>query len=366
MASLPRLSSSPAWQRDLGLVGAYTEEISQAFQDAEIKGRELRKDAASGAMFVSAGTLHGLISDTIKDTFLKTMTPLWEKAWDLGYESAVTILGKTPQRSNASALQGFLDTEGTHWLDQISRTGLGNSNARSEVIARTEVARAMNAAVIQAYRDNGVQYKHLLIAPDDLCDICVTAKEEGEIPLDAIFPGGGLGGPFHPNCRCMPAPAGMELEPPQAHIGKRYITESEARQAAREDPGRLGWILLRAKDEDGKYRFLLQQRPDGTWGMPGGGLHIGEDPWLGALRETEEEIGDLPPQLECVKTFHHLEDEQKIQAYVYLCEVPYFQPRMNGSTPEETQGAAWFRRKEVSHLSLAPKFRGRTGRIQSA
>jgi hypothetical protein len=91
--------------------------------------------------------------------------------------------------------------------------------------------------------------------------------------------------------------------------------------------------------------------------MPGGGLHVGEDPWLGALRETEEEIGDLPPQLECVKTFHHLEEDQKIQAYVYLCDVPYFQPKMNGSTPEETQGAAWFRKKEVGNLRLAPKFR---------
>jgi 8-oxo-dGTP pyrophosphatase MutT (NUDIX family) len=352
-----RTRQFPGWERDLGLVGAYTEEISQAFQDAEIRGRELRAKAASGNMFVSAGTLHGLISDTIKDTFLKTMTPLWEKGWSLGYESAVQVMGTTATRSNPSALQGFLDTEGTHWLEQIARTGLGNSNARSEVIARTEVARAMNAAAIQAYRDNGVQYKHLLVAPDDLCDICVAAKEEGDIPLDAIFPGGGLGGPFHPNCRCMPAPSGFTAEPPQAHIGKRYITEDEARKKAREDPDRLGWLLLRAKDEDGKYRFLLQQRNDGTWGMPGGGLHVGEDPWLGALRETEEEIGDLPVQLECVGTFHHLEEGQKIQAYVYLCDVPYFSPAMNGSTPEETQGAAWFRKKEVGHLNLTPKFK---------
>jgi 8-oxo-dGTP pyrophosphatase MutT (NUDIX family) len=352
-----KIGQFPGWERDLGLVGAYTEEISQAFQNAEIKGRELRKDAASGTMFVSAGTLHGLISDTTKDIFLKTMTPLWEKAWALGYESALQLTSNTPKGTNDSALQGFLDTEGTHWLEQIARTGLGNSNARSEIIARTEVARAMNAAAIQAYRDSGVQYKHLLVAPDDLCDICMAAKEEGEIPLDAIFPGGGLGGPFHPNCRCMPAPAGLDAEPPQAHIGKRYITEDQARKKAREDPNRLGWILLRAKDDDGKYRFLLQQRNDGSWGMPGGGLHVGEDPWLGALRETEEEIGDLPLELECVGTFHHLEEGQKIQAYVYLCDVPYFHPAMNGSTPEETQGAAWFRKKEVGHLNLTPKFK---------
>jgi hypothetical protein len=40
-----------------------------------------------------------------------------------------------------------------------------------------------------------------------------------------------------------------------------------------------------------------------------------------------------------------------------LCDVPYFHPSLDGSTPEETRGAAWFRRKEVGALNLAPKFR---------
>ena len=30
------------------------------------------------------------------------------------------------------------------------------------MIARTEIARAINSAAIQCYRDNGVTYKHLL------------------------------------------------------------------------------------------------------------------------------------------------------------------------------------------------------------
>ena len=36
---------------------------------------------------------------------------------------------------------------------------------------------------------------------------------------------------------------------------------------------------------------------------------------------------------------------------------PYFSPKMNGSTPEETQGAAWFRKGEIGDLDLTPKFR---------
>jgi 8-oxo-dGTP pyrophosphatase MutT (NUDIX family) len=335
----------PGWQHDVALVGEYRGMISQAFQDTEIQGRKLRKEAAAGQMFVSAGTLHDLVSGIAKDVFISTMTPLWTKAWDLGYSSASELLGKSGAAGH-EALQNFLDTEGTHWLEQIARTGLGNSDARSEIIARTEVARAMNAAAIQCYRDNGITHKHLLVSPENCCDICMAAKEEGDIPLDAIFPGGGLGGPFHPQCRCIPAPSGIAVQPPAAHVSK----------SAREDHSRLAWLLLRAQDEDGKYRFLLQQRSEGTWGMPGGTPHVGEDPWDAAVRETTEEIGDLPP-LKIARTFHHVEEDGKTQAYLWLVDVPYFQPKLNGDTPEETQGAAWFRKKEIGNLDLVDKFR---------
>ena len=368
----------PGWQQDLGLVGRYKEEISQAFQDAEVKGSQLRKDAATGNMYVSYGTLRGLVSDVVRETFLETMTPMWEKAWTLGYESAGQLCGKGVIPLSGDNLQAFLDTEGTHWLDQISRTGLGNSNARSEIIARTEIARAMNAGAMQAYKDCGVQYKHLLIAPDDTCDICVAAKMEGPIPLDAIFPGGGLGGPFHPNCRCIPAPAGIEVEPPQAHMGKgdwgtsvhQYARslysgagncecgdaqDNHAPGSNIEDESRVAWLLIRARDEKGKWRYLLQQHTDGKWGMPGGSTHIGESGYTAAYRETVEEIGDLP-QLTVVHDFSHM-DPDGIQSFLYLCETKMFKPALNGSTPEETLSTAWFRKGEISDLDLIGKFR---------
>jgi len=335
----------PGWQQDLGLVGAYKERIGQAFLDAGVKGGQLRKDAASGKMWVSAGTLHGLISDATRETFLDVMTPMWEKAWDLGYDSGTELLGKSGG-SNDEQLQAFLGTEGSHWLDQVSRTGLSNPGARSEVIARTEVARAMNAGAMQAYKDSGVSYKHLLVSPDDTCDICFAAKEEGVIPLDAIFPGGGQGGPFHPQCRCIPAPAGIDVEPPQAHIGK----------SATEDESRLGWLLIRARDEDGKWRYLLQQRDDGSWGMPGGSAHVDEDGFSAACRETAEEVGDLPP-LRVIRDFNHTDPDGR-QVFLYLCEASgMFTPKINGSTPEETAGTGWFKRKEIGDLNLTPKFR---------
>jgi 8-oxo-dGTP pyrophosphatase MutT (NUDIX family) len=176
--------------------------------------------------------------------------------------------------------------------------------------------------------------------------------DDGDIPLDAPFSAGGVIGTVHPACRCVPAPAGIEAEPPLADLGKADGGPS----SLPEDDSRLVWLLLRARDEDGKWRFLLQQRDDGQWGMPGGKPHVGEDAWAAALRETTEEIGAFPPP-RITGTFHHVEDDGETQVFLWLCDVPYFRPAMDGSTPEETRGAAWFRRKEIAGLDLAPKFR---------
>ena len=359
----------PGWERDLGLVGRYKQQISQAFHDAEARGSDLRKKAATGAMFVSNATLRDLISDEVRDVFSDALTPLWTHAWNLGYASAKALVTGQPAdfaaKHDGEALAGFIGTEGEHWLSQIARTGLGNNSARSELIARTEVARAINSAAIQCYRDHGVTHKHLLLSPG-ACDLCKDAADDGVVALDAPFSSGGVLGLSHPACRCCPGPAGVMTEPPLADLGKhQFFGEREAciecgltkeAHGAADDDSRLVWLLLRARDEDGKWRFLLQQRPDGTWGMPGGKPHVGEDAWAAALRETAEEIGQFPPP-RIAGTFHHVEDDGKTQVYLWLCDVPYFHPTLDGATPEETKGVAWLRRKEIAGLNLAPKFR---------
>ena len=156
----------PGWERDLGLVGAYKNLIGQAFHDAESRGSDLRKKAATGGMFVSSATLRDLICDEVRDVFGDTLTPLWTEAWHLGYAAAKSLVTGQPAdftaKDGGEHLPGFIGTEGEHWLSQVARTGLGNNASRSELIARTEVARAINSAAIQCYRDNGVTHKHLL------------------------------------------------------------------------------------------------------------------------------------------------------------------------------------------------------------
>jgi len=214
----------PGWERDLGLVGRYKQEITQAFHDAETKGSDLRKKAATGGMYVSNATLRDLISDEVKEVFAGVLTPLWTEAWNLGYASAKSLVTGQPadfssKSEDSEALAGFIGSEGEHWLQQVARTGLGNNSARSELIARTEVGRAIATAAIQCYRDHGVQYKHLLLSPG-ACDICKDAAEDGDIPLDAPFSAGGVIGQCHPGDRCVPAPSGVEAEPPLADLGK--------------------------------------------------------------------------------------------------------------------------------------------------
>ena len=202
----------PGWERDLGLVGAYKNLIGQAFHDAESRGSDLRKKAATGGMFVSQATLRDLISDEVRDVFGNVLTPLWTEAWHLGYAAAKSLVTGQPAdftaKDGMEHLQGFIGTEGEHWLSQVSRTGLGNNSARSELIARTEVARAINSAAIQCYRDNGVTHKHLL-PRRGACELCEDAADDGDIALDAPFSAGGVLGLVHPGDRCCPAPSSV-------------------------------------------------------------------------------------------------------------------------------------------------------------
>ena len=188
----------PGWERDLGLVGAYKNLIGQAFHDAEARGSALRKKAATGGMFVSSATLRDLIGDEVRDVFSDTLAPLWTEAWHLGY-----AVSEVPRHRPARGLHregrrrapaGFIGTEGEHWLDQVAAPAWGTTPRALRLIARTEVARAINSAAIQCYRDNGVTHKHLLLSPG-ACDICKDAAEDGIIPLDAPFSSGGVLGP---------------------------------------------------------------------------------------------------------------------------------------------------------------------------
>lgn len=77
------------------------------------------------------------------------------------------------------------------------------SDARAEVIARTETAFADVNGNLIAYRESGiVEGKRSLLAQSDYCPICEGIADEGIIPIDGVFSTGHSGPPYHPACRC--------------------------------------------------------------------------------------------------------------------------------------------------------------------
>lgn len=335
----------PGWEHDLGLIGAYTEIVARAFSEAEGKAGKLREEWARGRVAITKAQYQDLVSDYVHQIFTKALAPLWREAWRLGYVSAEKLCGTgSTGNPEGGGLEEFLASEGRHWIEQISRTGLKNPEHRAEIIARTEVARAQWAAAMQCYRERGIERKHLLVAPD-CCRWCRDDAVEGPVPLDAAFASGNVDEPVHVQCRCMPAPWGVNAMPPQAHLGK-----NAKRSTA-------GFLLLRCAGTDGAVRYLLQKRSEevnhpGTWGLPGGGAHAGETPWDAAFREATEEAGNLPELGVQAVIFSCDEDDDY---FTFVCDAARFEPG-GGKTSFEAAGWGWFTPEEIQGLPLQPNF----------
>lgn len=341
----------PGWKSDLGLVGRYVQIVRKTFSQAEGHAGQIRESWSKGNLAITQSQYKDLVGDEIEKAIERSLRPLWEDAWDLGYQSAESLLDGAHEPRDNAGCEAFITTQGKHWAQHIARTGLTNAVVRSEMIARTEVARAQSAAALECYRKYGVAYKHLLVAPDDVCEKCRMDEDAGLIPLNAAFPSGDLGAPVHVNCRCMPAPAGINVIPPLGHLGK---------QDSNDDSSRVSFLLIRAQNHEGKWRYLLQKRGEdtnnsGEWGLPGGTCHVGEDSWKAAMREAHEEMGSLPPMKPRMLKIDPREDHT---VYTYLVELmQIFHPSADGITSDEISGWGWFSRKEVKDLNLHKGFK---------
>lgn len=76
----------------------------------------------------------------------------------------------------------------------------------SQLVADTEVARAMTVASLDEYKANQIPGKRFITASDELVDgVCLDNEAAGAIPLHESFPNGEP--PLHPRCRCSVVPA---------------------------------------------------------------------------------------------------------------------------------------------------------------
>lgn len=134
--------------------------------------------------------------------------------------------------------------------------------------------------------------------------------------------------------------------------------------------GALCFLLCRARDDGGKMRYLLQKRAGesphpGTWGLPGGHAHAGEDLWDAAVREASEEMGALPP-LARGPALARDQDGQPVHTFLAQLGRVFTPDMAAAETPGESAGWGWFSRREVAALDLHPAMRETWGQLAAA
>jgi SPP1 gp7 family putative phage head morphogenesis protein len=142
----------------------------------EILGAEGRGEGLQ-ALLDRAGVTIGSIAENRLDALAEVLAQALDEGWSVD--------------RLAAALGDVLDDP--RWAD---------------LVAVTETNRAVSAATLQRYFDNGVPAKEWLTALDDrVCRICSINQDDGAISLGAYFSSGDDAPPGHPNCRCALGPA---------------------------------------------------------------------------------------------------------------------------------------------------------------
>ena len=120
--------------------------------------------------------------------------------------------------------------------------------------------------------------------------------------------------------------------------------------------GKFGAAGLLAYDRS-RDAILMQHRVHwsdhgGTWGIPGGALHEGESPIVGAIRESQEEAG--VPDRSVYPRFTHVLDREVWRYTTLIAETAFaFEPRI---TDPESVALDWVPVDSVTDYPLHPAF----------
>lgn len=187
--------------------------------------RPRAKTAAEAFSFLADNGL----STALFDKLWPILRRLWQDAWDAGQEAAESLSG--PGNGVDGGPGHFPESEGRRWVNQIIHNRLEDladlfaeaidadelaeevrallsSETRAELIAVTEVTRAMQYAAMQHYRRTGIHLVLWLTEEDArVCPACRSNEAAAAHPLGVPFPSGAVAPPDHPRCRCALIPA---------------------------------------------------------------------------------------------------------------------------------------------------------------
>lgn len=140
---------------------------------------------------------------------LDILGPSGEKAAKWASDNAarlVTEISDTTRQQIADVvMKGIEERAGVPVTGRMIRDLLDNSSTyRAEMIASTEMNRAMSTAALEKMLTLNIQYKQIILS-EDACEICQGAADQDPLPVDEDYDtdeGPQAGPPFHPNCRC--------------------------------------------------------------------------------------------------------------------------------------------------------------------
>ncbi|MEV0968505.1 ADP-ribosyltransferase [Microtetraspora glauca] len=249
------------WEHDEALAAHYAPLIADALAGA-VDAEQLAADWAAARGLKAADPsdarnwLDGQgIFGRLRSALSRVLRRLWTEAWHLGSRSAQAAATHqpvdwgewTPGDADAAArlysghrgLQDLLDRDGIATIRSISATrmndlaailseglgegwsvdrttreirGLLSNRERAEMIATTEIARAVSTASLDRYEEAGLEFVEWDTAYDArVCAICKENEDAGPVRIGQPFPGGTFAPPQHPHCRCAPQPV---LDPP--------------------------------------------------------------------------------------------------------------------------------------------------------
>ena len=132
------------------------------------------------------------------------------EATNFAARRAAEMIGQVSDTTRRVLRKEITDAVGLHQgvdllADHIADTGLF-SDARAEMIARTEISMAENEGTLEAGRQAkaaGVPLRKQWVLADNPCPLCQEAAALGVIDLDRDFGAAGSSPPpLHPNCMC--------------------------------------------------------------------------------------------------------------------------------------------------------------------
>lgn len=284
--------SWPGWQHDLQLVKTYAARLSQALKLSVADAQQVLQQWLNGNLPVTKAQAVLMLGQRVGARLAAVLQDLWREAWFIGDRSAAAMVMQTavdwgawqPGDPEAAALvgasadgfQALLDTYGVSEIKALSDTGMDrflaqlgdtlltgdsagalarkiepliNPPSRAQTIAVTEVARAVSAATLHRYIQDGVTRKDWLVAPGErVCKSCLDNEAAGAILTSALFPSGVPAPPAHPRCRCAATPAevhGVDLTNPDSVMSDAVTLAAEAELVKVGPKGYIhGWIYV--------------------------------------------------------------------------------------------------------------------------